>query len=67
MLFTFLLIYPVSTIFAQWDDISTPGVNEGAIGGGWDDISTSGVNEGGLGGLLVESVMDQYLIRFIYF
>jgi len=29
-----------------YDDYTTPGINEGAIGSGWDDYSTPHVNEG---------------------
>jgi hypothetical protein len=31
---------------AQFDDYSTPAVNEGKIGSGFDDYSTEDVNEG---------------------
>ena len=33
-------------VSAQFDDYSTPEVNEGKIGSGFDDYSTPDVNEG---------------------
>lgn len=33
-------------IAGDYDDYSTGGINEGAIGSGYDDYSTPGVNEG---------------------
>ena len=41
------LIAPAA--YADYDDYSTPGINEGAIGSGYDDYSTPGINEGAWG------------------
>lgn len=34
---------------AQYDDYSTPGINEGKVGSGQDDYSTLRINEGKIG------------------
>ena len=35
--------------FAQYDDLTTRGINEGSIGTGYDDLTTRGINEGSIG------------------
>jgi hypothetical protein len=38
--------FPTSSFSAEFDDLTTPGINEGKIGSGFDDLSTPGINEG---------------------
>ena len=40
------LLFAGHIIAGDYDDYSTHGINEGAIGSGYDDYSTSGINEG---------------------
>ena len=34
-----------SVVCADWDNLSTSGINEGSIGFGWDDLSTPGITK----------------------
>lgn len=43
-----LIVMPVAQ-GAVYDDLSTTGINEGAIGTGRDDLSTPNINEGAIG------------------
>ena len=38
--------FPASSLSGEFDDLSTPDINEGKIGSGFDDLSTPGINEG---------------------
>jgi hypothetical protein len=41
--------FPTSLFSAGFDDLTTPGINEGKIGSGFDDLNTPGINEGKIG------------------
>ena len=44
-----LLALAMPAAAQDYDDLSTPGINEGNIGSGYDDLSTPDINEGAIG------------------
>jgi hypothetical protein len=41
--------FSTSSFSAEFDDLTTPDINEGKIGSGFDDLNTPNINEGKIG------------------